>query len=103
MAPKSWYFEMKICHKCKKEVLSTERVGRRDACAYCSADLRVCLNCAFYSPGTSNECKEPSVERVIDKERGNFCEHFAFKEEDKAPRTNDLTKKDPLEELKKLF
>ncbi|MEW6268876.1 MAG: hypothetical protein AB1689_06210 [Thermodesulfobacteriota bacterium] len=40
--------------------------------------MRVCRNCAFYSPGMHNDCREPSAERVADKERANFCEYFAL-------------------------
>jgi hypothetical protein len=44
----------------------------------CGADVRVCRNCAFFAPGAHGDCREPSAERVVDKERANFCEYFAF-------------------------
>jgi hypothetical protein len=25
-----------------------------------------------------NECREPSAERVVDKEKANFCDYFEF-------------------------
>jgi hypothetical protein len=36
----------------------------------------VCRNCAFYAAGAYNDCREPCAERVVDKERANFCEFF---------------------------
>jgi len=53
------------------------RIGRRDTCSACGADLHVCLNCDFHSPGAHNDCREPNADRVIDKDRSNFCEYFA--------------------------
>jgi hypothetical protein len=65
------------CHRCAT-VLSSARIGRRDTCASCGAELRVCRNCAFYSPGAHNDCREPNADRVVDKERSNFCEYFSL-------------------------
>jgi hypothetical protein len=31
----------------------------------------------FYDPHAYNECREVSAERIIDKERANFCDYFA--------------------------
>ena len=53
------------------------RVGFRDACAGCGADLHVCRNCAHHDPSAYNECREPQAERVGDRERANRCEWFA--------------------------
>ena len=30
-----------------------------------------------YSVGYNNQCRETMAERVVDKERSNFCEYFA--------------------------
>lgn len=51
-------------------------VSRRDTCAGCGADLHACVQCAFYAPGQYNDCREPQAERVLDKERANFCDFF---------------------------
>ncbi|MBF0127876.1 MAG: hypothetical protein HQM02_11800 [Magnetococcales bacterium] len=53
--------------------------GRSDTCAGCSKDTRVCLNCRFHDPGSYNECRETVAERMVDKERANFCDHFKSK------------------------
>lgn len=65
------------CHRCGA-ALAPDRPSRRDACAACGADVRVCLNCRFHAPGMNGECREPAAERVAEKERANFCEFFAF-------------------------
>jgi len=64
------------CHRCGAP-LAPGRPSRRDVCT-CGADVRVCRNCAFFAPGAHADCREPVAERVLDKERANFCEHFAF-------------------------
>jgi len=44
----------------------------------CRADLRVCLNCAFYDPRVAQQCRERRAEPVLEKDAGNFCEYFDF-------------------------
>jgi hypothetical protein len=56
---------------------SGERVGFRDSCEACRADLHVCRNCRHHDPAAYNECREPSAERVSDRERANRCDYFA--------------------------
>ncbi len=53
------------------------RVGFRDACDRCGADLHVCRNCRHHDPSAYNECREPRAERVGDRERANRCDEFA--------------------------
>ena len=57
-----------------------ERIGRRDMCLRCAADLHCCLNCRFYEPPAHNQCREPQAERQVDKAVGNFCEYFSPRE-----------------------
>ncbi|MEO5345245.1 MAG: hypothetical protein H7834_02565 [Magnetococcus sp. YQC-9] len=57
-------------------MLPANGFGRSDVCPSCSKDTRVCLNCRFHDPGSYNECRETVAERVVDKERNNFCEDF---------------------------
>jgi hypothetical protein len=70
------------CFRCQSEISLSpgQRVGRRDECPKCKADLHVCKNCAFYEPGAYNDCRESSAERVLDKERSNMCDYFQFRE-----------------------
>lgn len=69
---------MKSCYKCGKELGSEGVVGRRDTCPFCGSDLHVCRNCRFYDPGSYNDCREPQAERVVEKDRSNFCDYFEF-------------------------
>ncbi len=71
---------MNTCHHCGKELDTDLKAGRRDTCPYCDADLHVCLNCRFYDPGSYNQCREPQAERVLDKEKSNFCDYFNFRD-----------------------
>jgi len=64
------------CVACSKELALPARVGRRDLCSGCGAELRSCRQCAFYDPSVYNACREPQAERVLDKERANFCDYF---------------------------
>jgi hypothetical protein len=58
------------------ELRSGERVGLRDSCPGCGADLHVCRNCAHHDPGAHNQCREPGTEPVADRERANRCDWF---------------------------
>ncbi|MEO5331690.1 MAG: hypothetical protein H7839_06670 [Magnetococcus sp. YQC-5] len=60
-------------------MLPANGFGRSDVCVGCSKDTRVCLNCRFHDPGSYNECRETVAERIVDKERANFCDHFKSK------------------------
>lgn len=66
------------CFRCDAaiELASGDRVGFRDDCGRCGADLHVCRNCELHDPGAYNECREPQAERVTDPERANRCEWF---------------------------
>ena len=66
------------CFGCGSNVApaSGERIGFRDECAHCGADLHVCSNCAHHDPAAYNECRESSAERVGDRECANRCEWF---------------------------
>lgn len=50
--------------------------GRQDSCPKCGRDTRVCKGCVHYDPSANNQCREPSAERVVDKEKANFCDYF---------------------------
>ena len=59
-------------------------IGRRDECPFCRADLHCCLNCRFYDPAVSKQCREPSAELVRDKNHANYCDYFVFGESSTA-------------------
>lgn len=69
------------CWKCDRELAldPSEPVGRSATCDGCLADVRTCRACGFYDRNASNECYEPMGERVVDKERANFCGYFRLR------------------------
>ncbi|MBF0158912.1 MAG: hypothetical protein HQL58_05260 [Magnetococcales bacterium] len=64
-----------VCWYCGT-ALSSHGMGREDECPACRRATRVCRNCHFYDTSACDECREPQAERVIDKERANFCDFF---------------------------
>lgn len=64
------------CFKCGAVLPLDARIGRKDTCAECDADLHCCLNCGLYNRSAHNECDEPQAEWVRDKDRANFCDYF---------------------------
>ena len=50
--------------------------GRADTCSKCGKDTRVCKNCEFFDPAVNNQCHETQADRVVEKERSNFCDYF---------------------------
>ena len=90
---------MKSCHRCQQEISTKDRIGRRDACSTCGADLHCCLNCTFYDPRYANACREPQAEPVLDKEAGNFCEYFSLADCQAQPAAAATTARAQLEAL----
>jgi hypothetical protein len=68
------------CFSCNAaiELASGERIGFRDTCEKCDADLHVCLGCIHYDSTAYNQCREPNAEWVSDRERGNRCDYFVY-------------------------
>jgi hypothetical protein len=36
--------------------------------------------CQFYDTSSYNECREPTADRIIEKEKANFCDFFKLGE-----------------------
>jgi len=72
---------MRKCSHCEKTLTLDRKITRRETCPSCGWDLHVCLNCRFFDLGVYNQCREPQAERVLDKERSNFCDYFVYREE----------------------
>jgi predicted RNA-binding Zn-ribbon protein involved in translation (DUF1610 family) len=64
------------CFFCGGEIEVSERVSFREVCPGCGRAQHACRNCGFYDLAYNNQCREPMAERVVDKERANFCEYF---------------------------
>ncbi len=56
-----------------------EVIGFRDRCPKCDRPLHACFNCDFHDPAYNNQCRETQADRVVDKDRANFCDYFAPK------------------------
>jgi len=69
---------MFTCWKCGATINlpAGSRVGNRDVCPSCDADLHSCRNCDFYDPSKNNQCSEPQAEWQRDKENANYCDYF---------------------------
>ena len=81
-----------FCHSCGNEqifdVKVGVKVGRRDSCPHCGADLHVCKNCRLYEPSIHNQCREPEASFIRDREASNFCAHFDMADSD-APKAKE--------------
>ncbi len=65
------------CYKCSKVFeMDTRKVSRQDRCFHCGIEVKVCKMCKHYEPSAYNECREAIAERIVDKEKANFCELF---------------------------
>ncbi|MCX8043548.1 MAG: hypothetical protein N3B18_05405 [Desulfobacterota bacterium] len=90
---------MPICFLCNRKIDQT-RIGRTDVCPFCNADLHCCLNCRHYDAGAYNQCRESQAERIIDKERANFCDYFFPREAASIQSTTSAAAKaNPLDAL----
>ena len=69
------------CYFCGAEA-SEDKIYRNTLCI-CGKELRICLNCKFYSPGSHWDCNETISEAVRDKERANFCDWFSMADSSK--------------------
>lgn len=67
------------CYKCGVDlgIKAGTVIGRGESCGNCRADIRVCKNCRHFDPKAYNECRETSADRVLDKEKANFCDFFS--------------------------
>lgn len=79
------------CYKCNTEtgLELHQSISRNEECPKCSADLRCCKMCEFYDPKAYNECKEPTADRILEKEKANFCDHFRLGSIDSSSNAKD--------------
>lgn len=85
-----------VCYACGASLASVvaERgaVSRGASCPSCGRDVRVCRNCKFYDPSYHNECREANAERVVDKEKANFCDYYRLRAEASSAERSDSEK-----------
>ena len=90
------------CFKCNSAVSVTtnQQVGFKESCQSCMSDLHACRNCIFYDISSYNGCRETSAERVVDKEKANYCDYFKFSEGSDSSKS---AQEDPRKKLDDLF
>lgn len=84
------------CYRCNADI---KNYRRSDTCPQCGYDTRTCKNCVHYNPNAYNECQESQAERVLDKEKGNFCDWFRPGQNEKAASSERAALKKAAEEL----
>jgi len=89
------------CYKCESttSLELNQSISRNEECPKCYADLRCCKMCGFFDPKAYNECKEPSADRILEKEKANFCDYFKLG----SPEALDNSKDDMMAKANSLF
>lgn len=79
------------CYKCNSELslMLGKDIGRSEECPKCLTSLRCCFMCSFYDKSSYNECREPTADRIVDKEKANFCDYFKFGNKDSCASNKD--------------
>src|SRR4051812_21349959 len=77
------------CFNCGQTVqlLSAQKVLKKDTCSRCGSDLHCCKNCRHFDTSAHNQCRENQAEWVRAKDQSNFCDYF------EAATRVDLTRK----------
>ncbi len=67
-----------LCFNCEKELEFSPgaKILRSEECPHCYASIRSCKMCKFYDQKSYNECKEPMAERIVEKEKANYCDYY---------------------------
>ncbi len=87
------------CYKCDEELAFDVKIGRRDMCPNCYAYLHCCKNCKFWDSSVHNECLENRSEFIRDREEGNFCLYFTFRDVEEDSASEAQKAKDKLASL----
>lgn len=66
------------CYKCGKhlDLSAGKDIHRSENCTSCFSSIRCCRMCEFYDTKAYNDCREPTADRIVDKEKANFCDFF---------------------------
>ena len=66
------------CFSCLKliELDNYQAIARSEECPHCYASVRSCKMCEFYDQKAYNECREPAADRLVEKEKSNFCDYY---------------------------
>jgi len=104
---------MKQCYNCGWEWKQPQTPAFREMCPRCDSFLHSCKNCALFELTAPQQCRSSTVELVREKDRGNFCDEFRFRETEsnRPPRAKKASlmrmdseeKLDPREKFRRLF
>jgi len=74
------------CYFCQTTLQfnANQNIPRQEACVKCSKDLHVCKMCLHYDTKSYNECRESSADRIVDKEKFNYCDFFKLNNNEKG-------------------
>ena len=92
-----------LCYACNKPIEIYDKISREERCPHCGADLHCCYNCYFFDEKAYNECHEPIAERVVDKDRSNFCSYFRVSEGPQTLKASKLEADEAKRKLEALF
>lgn len=69
------------CYACHGalELQVNSKILKSEECPKCFASLHCCKMCQFYDPKVYNECRETNAERIVEKEKANYCDYFQLK------------------------
>lgn len=56
--------------------MPNEKISRKEDCPTCGSDLHSCKMCEHYDRSAYNECRESTADRIVEKEKANFCDYF---------------------------
>jgi hypothetical protein len=79
------------CYACHTPLTfnAQQNIPRQEACPKCLRDLHVCKMCMYYDVKSYNECREPSADRIVDKEKFNYCDFFKLSDQNQMNNTKD--------------
>lgn len=70
------------CYRCGASLAALSLpLSRQDSCPGCGVHLHVCRMCQHFDVTVPGQCREDDAEDVFEKERLNFCDWFAPRED----------------------
>ena len=82
-----------VCWRCGESIENLPMpLTRLAECGSCHAELHVCKLCEFYDKHIADQCREPVVDYVKEKQRANFCDYFRPRANAYNPASNGQEK-----------
>ncbi len=89
------------CFSCHKdlELQAMQKITKNEECPYCYASIHSCKMCGFHDPSAYNECRESNAERIVEKDKANYCDYFTLS----TAKNSSSAKEDLLAKASSLF